>query len=151
MPSDRHKIVPACFLILKKENKILLLKRFNTGYMDGQYTLVSGHLDGDESFRQAMIREAKEEAGITLEPEHLEVVHVMHRNEPNNSPAIRDRVDIFVSAKKWSGEPHNTEPNKCDDMAWFDIKNLPENVIPYVRQVLELTEKNIFYSEFGWS
>ena len=61
--NERHKNIPACYLYLKKNNQILLLRRFNTGFEDGNYFFVSGHLDGGESFTDAMIREAKEEAG----------------------------------------------------------------------------------------
>ena len=37
MPKERFKVVPAVYLIIKNDNKILLSLRENTGYMDGYY------------------------------------------------------------------------------------------------------------------
>ncbi|MFH0856765.1 MAG: NUDIX hydrolase, partial [bacterium] len=49
MPKERFKVIPAVYLFLEEDGKILLLRRFNTGYEDGNYAFVSGHLDGGES------------------------------------------------------------------------------------------------------
>ena len=59
---ERFKLVVAVHLILIENGKILLLRRYNTGYEDGNYSLVAGHIDGNESVIQAMQREALEEA-----------------------------------------------------------------------------------------
>jgi ADP-ribose pyrophosphatase YjhB (NUDIX family) len=142
---ERFKLIPTSHLFLIKDNKILLLRRFNTGYEDGNYSIIAGHLDGGETFMQAMVREAKEEASIILNEEDLEVVHVMHRKVPEE-----ERIDFFILAKKWIGTPRIMEPQKCDDLRWFDIDKLPENIIPYVRQAINCYRKKIFYSEHGF-
>jgi len=145
MPKERFKLIPTSHLILLKYNKILLLRRFNTGYEDGNYSVVAGHLDGNETFIQAMVREAKEEADINIKPEDLKVVHVMHRKVPNE-----ERIDFFIMSNKWRGEPKIMEPHKCDDLRWFELDNLPDNIIPYVKQAIDCFLNNILYSEFGW-
>ena len=145
MNEKRFKLTPSSYLILIKNNKILLLRRFNTGYEDGNYSVVAGHLDGNETFIQTIIREAKEEAGINIKPENLEVVHMMHRRVPGE-----ERIDCFIVADNWKGEPRIMEPHKCDDLSWFDLNNLPSNVIPYIRQAIDCILKKILYSEFGW-
>lgn len=144
MQKERINLVPASYLVLINGNRILLVRRFNTGYEDGNYSMIAGHLDGNETFMQAMIREAKEEADIDVNPEDLEVVHVMHRK------AADERMDIFIAAKKWHGEPRIVELNRCDDLRWFAIDDLPKNVIPYVRQAVDCIRNGIFYSEHGW-
>lgn len=90
-------------------------------------------------------KEAKEEAGIKINSEDLELIHVMHRKCPNE-----ERIDFFIRAKEWKGKPKNLEPNKCDDLSWFRLNKLPKNLIPYVRQAISFIRKGILYSEHGW-
>jgi ADP-ribose pyrophosphatase YjhB (NUDIX family) len=145
MKKDKFKLRCAVYLILIKKKKILLSRRFNTGWMDGKYSLVAGHLDGNETVSQAMIREALEEAKITIRKEDLIPATVIHRK------AAIEYIDFFFVAKKWIGEPKNGELNKCDDLSWFPLDNLPDNLLPFVREALEnYKNKNPFF-ESGWN
>jgi len=122
----------------------LPLRRFNTGWKDGKYTLISRHLEQGETVKQAMIREAKEEAGIIVKSEDLRVVHTMHRK------SNYECIDFFLVANKWKGEPTITEPEKCDDMQWLPLKNLPKNILPHIRQAIECCFKKVSFSEVGF-
>ncbi len=147
MAKERHKNIPACYLVLFKENKVLLLRRFNTGYEDGKYSMIAGHVDPGESFSKCMIREAEEEAGIVVKSEDLEFAHLVHRKSKKFD---EDRVDVFFVAEKWEGELVNKECHKCDDLSWFDLDDLPENILPYLNQVLNGIKNKVFYSEYDW-
>jgi 8-oxo-dGTP diphosphatase len=140
----RSSFLVAVHLFFLKDDKILLLRRFNTGYEDGNYSVVAGHVDAGETVTQAAIREAQEEAGVVLRPGELQVVHVMNRKSND------ERVDFFIVVKSWSGEIRNMEPEKCDDLSWFPLDSLPANMIPYVRYAIESYQRRIWYSEFGW-
>lgn len=145
---ERHQNVPASYLVLLKENKVLLLKRHNTGYEDGNYSMIAGHVDPGETFTECIIREAQEEAGISIQPENLEVVHVLHRN--SKEAENNERVDIFFTAKMWEGEIVNKEPHKCAELSWFSLSDLPDNTIPFINHVLRKIKDKILYSEYGW-
>jgi mutator protein MutT len=131
-------------LLFFQEGKILLSRRFQTGYMDGHYSVPAGHLDGGETVTQAAIREAREETGLDLLPEDITFACVLHRYEDE------ERIDFFVRVARWGGEPVNTEPHKCDDLRWFSLSRLPENLIPYVRCGLHNAQTGIPFEEFGW-
>ena len=150
MSKERFKITPASYLVLVKDGSILLSRRFNTGYEDGNYSLPAGHLDGGETFRQAIDREAREEIGIVLDSKDLHVVHVMHRMVVFEDVGARERIDVYIKADKWNGEIKNMEPQKCDDLRWFPLNELPINTIPYVKHALACIQQNIIYSEFGF-
>ena len=142
MTKERFKVVPSVYLILTKNNRILLSRRYNTGFFDGYYSFPAGHLDGGETLKQAMVREASEEIGIPLDLNDLELVHTLNRKMLND-----ERVDFFFTVKKWQGQPEIMEPDKCDDLAWFEFNGLPENTIPYIKQVIDSYLNNINYSE----
>ena len=140
----RFRLIPEVYLLLLERDRILLLRRYRTGYEDGNYGLIAGHVDGNEPASAAMVREASEEAGVTIAPAALELCHVMHRRSD------RESVGFFFRCRRWSGEPYNREPHKCDDLRWFPTAALPGNTIPYVRQAITLSLAGRPYSEFGW-
>ena len=141
---SRFKIIPAVHLLIFQDQRILLLRRLNTGYADGQYSVVAGHVDGQETFTAAMAREAKEEAGLKIAPEDLRLAHMMHRLSDE------ERLSLFFTTDKWHGIPTNMEPEKCDDLAWFEVDALPHNIVPYVKTAIGHFINGQVYSEFGW-
>ncbi len=142
---ERFKLVVAVHLILIEEGKILLQRRYNTGYEDGNYSVVAGHIDGNESVIKAMQREALEEAGITIKEEDLQIVHVMHRKAPT-----RESIDYFLTCKKYDGEIRIMEKDKCDELKFFKFNELPINIIPYVKKGIEYHLKSESFSIYGW-
>jgi ADP-ribose pyrophosphatase YjhB (NUDIX family) len=131
-------------LLFFRENQILMLRRFNTGYRDGEYSVPAGHLDGNEIVMAAAAREAKEEIGVEFEAGAVAFSSVMHRTEDD------ERVDFFLHIAKWQGEPVNAEPDKCDEVCWVEVNNLPLNTIPYVRQAIQNHLNRVRFDEFGW-
>lgn len=146
MTKDRNKAVPASYLILRKEGEILLMRRRGSGYYDGWYSVPAGHVEAGELPIEALVRETKEELGITLDKSELRLVHTMYRTKHDETG---DRVDLFFEAAKWTGEITNAEPHKCDDIKWFPLNALPENMMHHVKETIEKIASDIIYSEFG--
>lgn len=149
MKKERPKVIPTAYLVLVKGNKILLSRRYNSGFQDGLYSFPAGHLGEDEeTLSQAMVREAREEIGVEIDSADLELVHVIHRKQ--REPTNERRINFFFTAKKWKGEPKIMEPDKCDDLRWFELDSLPDNIIPYIKQAVGCFRKNVKYSEYGF-
>jgi 8-oxo-dGTP diphosphatase len=150
MEKNRPKVIPTAYLVLIEEDKILLSRRCNTGFQDGYYSFPAGHPENDEEvLSQTMVREAREEVGIEIDSTDLELVHVMHRKQ--QEPTNERRINFFFTARKWKGKPKIMEPKKCDDLQWFELDDLPDNTIPYVKQAINCMKENLGYSEYGFS
>ena len=143
---ERFKLIPEVYLILIKDGNILLSRRFQTGYEDGKYSMVAGHVDGDETMREGIAREAREEAGITINPAKLKHLLTMHRWCGDH-----ERIGFYFTTDMWEGEIRNMEPEKCDDLSWFSLDHLPENTIPYIKTAINCYKKGSSYCEFGWN
>lgn len=133
MSSNRHRLKFAVYLIPRDGDKVLLSLRQNTGWKDGWYSLVAGHVEANEAAEQAMIREAREEAGIDVALVDLKHVYTMHRVADD---ATDEYVDVFFECHHWSGELRNTEPDKCGELRWVEVGDLPENTLDYIKHVL---------------
>jgi 8-oxo-dGTP diphosphatase len=140
----RAKFPVTVHLLFFRENQVLLLRRFNTCFEDGNYSVPAGHLDGGETVRAAAVREALEETGVRIDINNVEFATVAHRKSDD------ERVDFFVHIKQWDGEPFNAEPEKCDELRWCDLNVLPENTIPYVRKAIRNSLDGIPFDESGW-
>ncbi|WP_433762259.1 NUDIX domain-containing protein [Nocardia sp. CA-135398] len=68
---QRHKVTGDVHLLLRRRAEVLFGQRQNTGFEDGAWHLPSGHLEADESVVDALIREAREEIGVTIAPEDV--------------------------------------------------------------------------------
>jgi mutator protein MutT len=145
---QRNKAIPASYLILEKDGKLLLARRYNTGYQDGNYQFPAGHVDEGELPSEALIREAKEEVGIDISPEDVELVHVSYRPKHDETD---NRVDFFFRVRKWTGEAKNMEPEKCDELKWVAPDELPENTNPIIKDAVACIRKGIFFKELDVS
>jgi 8-oxo-dGTP diphosphatase len=145
MKNQRFTLRSAVYLLLIKEDKLLLLKRANTGWMDGYYDVPAGHIESNEPITTAMLREAKEEVDISLAKKDLIPGTVMHRKGGDF-----EYIDFYFIAKKWQGTPVIGEPDKCSDLNWFNLNELPDNLVPYTKKAIENYQNHISFAEFGW-
>lgn len=135
----------AIYLFLQKQNKVLLTLRKNTGFMDGFFSTISGHIEPKENMLEALNREAKEEANIKLSQKDTALFHIMSRK--SNFPYY----DFFYKTSIWQGKPIINESNLCSEMSWFNLDNLPENTVPYIKFALQSINKDkLTYSSVDW-
>jgi len=143
---ERYKVISASYLLLRQDKELLMLRRSNTGYMDGRYSLPAGHLEKGEPADLALIREAEEEIGVSIKRPDLNLRHVLQYPDINEED---ERLILFFETRRWKGEPTNLEPQKCDDLRWFDLDKLPKNITPEVQQALEQIAAGKYFSSYG--
>lgn len=129
--------------------EVLLHRRANTGYMDGMWDFAgSGHVDENETATQAVVRECKEEIGITVKSGDVAFAHLSHRLGTNGERAY---YDIYFVIRGYEGTPYIAEPDKSSDLQWFGMNGLPADMIGIRRTALENCLNSISYSETVYS
>jgi len=131
--NGRLQVVPSVFVAIVKDGQVLLIRRQNTGWLDGYYDLPAGHLEDQEMLKDGASRELKEESGVEVKPEDLRLIHVHQNHHRPETP----HYGFIFQANKWRGEPSLVEPEKSDDIGFFDLDNLPKKITPYVKDALE--------------
>lgn len=138
----------ACYVLVRKGDEIIGLLRDGTDWMNGYYGIAQGKVEKHEPYTAAAVREIQEELGVTVKPQDLKPVLVMHRWEPSSQ--AQDWVDIYFEVTKWQGELKNNEPHKHSKLDWLKLTDLPDNIIPCISYALEQIAQGNMYAEYGW-
>lgn len=133
MKKNYFKVIPAVHLFLfDEQGRVLLLRRFQTGYEDGSFSVPAGHVEAKEQPLAAMQRETAEEIGLNLAQTAFKFAHIMARREANE-----ERADFFFTAQLPVGKkPKINEPEKCDQLLWVNVESLPINMVAYIQSAI---------------
>ncbi len=130
-------------LLVEQDGQLLFLRQ--TKKNGGRFSLIGGNVEDREFAREALAREALEEAGIHVHPETLQLVHVLHRHKLKKNETL---LVLYFRTERFHGEPLSQEPKKFRDVRWFPIQLLPAEVSKATRHVLEAIQRGEIYSEY---
>ncbi len=144
--ADRLQFRLAAFVVVTKDNCVLLNQRKNSGFLDDYYDLPAGHVELGETLKEAAKRELSEETSLAVALDDLELIHISQNNMTPELPYLY----ITFRANRWSGTPSITESHRAADQRFFALDELPDKVTPYTARVLEdLGSKEVGFSYFG--
>jgi 8-oxo-dGTP pyrophosphatase MutT (NUDIX family) len=124
------------------QQEVFLLRRANTGFMDGYYALPGGHQQTGESVSQAANRECREEAGVEAD---LKAVCVMPYRTGN-----QQGLNFLFEAHAWRGVPAIGEPALFDDCLWSALDHLPQPHAAWLPNALLARQAGDWFVEFQW-
>jgi 8-oxo-dGTP diphosphatase len=93
------------------------------------------------------IRETREETGITLHPENLDMVLAVHRRNLDG----HTRFGFFFQPRQWSGIPANREPGKHSELVWADPDQLPLDIVDYTAAAITAIRQGQHFALDGWT
>ena len=134
-------------LYIIKDDKLLLGRRKNTGWMDGSLCPFGGHIEPGETPRAALTREIQEELGVTIQPDDLEFLCVAARG---SDTAEYVAYEFIVRDAGYNFK--NNEPQKCSELVWADLDNLPDDIVSDFREIIDASLLgNEKYLEIGYA
>jgi 8-oxo-dGTP diphosphatase len=81
----------------------------------GVWDLPGGHVEACETAEQALVRELREELGVTATS--WQELDTLREPAANGEP---DTLNLHIFAvSNWEGEPSNILPEEHDEIAWF--------------------------------
>jgi mutator protein MutT len=117
-------------ILLSEDNEVLLIK--NT-YRKFGWDFPGGGIKRGESPVRAVVREVFEEVGMTIsEPELL-------GEFTNEIEYKKDKVVCFLAKVKT--KEFTIDPVEIEDVRWFNLNNLPNDICPLVDSTLELWKR----------
>lgn len=119
---QRPKIGIAVYIVNDK-NQVLMLHehRLDSGWT---WAPPGGHLEFGEEFLDCVKREAKEESNLDVSDAELWAI-----NNNFNAEQQTHFVNVDFLAKNYKGEAKIMEPEKCDNIGWFDLNSLPQPLL----------------------
>lgn len=121
--------------IINSNKEILLLKR-NTSPNKGAWSIPGGEVEMFETLKTAVIREIKEEIDVDINPQQALCVsdHIIDKEKVH-------WVAVSFLCTIIKGEPKNKEKEKHEEMKWFKISEVPDNLSePTQNAIKELKE-----------
>ncbi|MEW2544828.1 NUDIX domain-containing protein [Streptomyces sp. NPDC047002] len=121
-------LVAAVIVHDKATDRVVLLQRGdNAKFAQGMWDLPVGKSEPGEPITQTAVRELYEETGLTVKPESLKVVHIIHGARGVEAP--NGFLTVVFATHEWTGEPENREPRKHAQVRWADADAIPENFV----------------------
>lgn len=120
-------------MLIMDNNKVLLQKRKGSKLWPGYYALPAGHINKGENQYDALIREAKEELDIEIDLKNIINSYVVLRRNffEIDGKKLEPYIDYYFEISKYKGTPKIVEFNKCEELIWSSIEELPEPFINY--------------------
>ncbi|RSO07066.1 NUDIX hydrolase [Streptomyces sp. WAC 06783] len=119
-------------LLHRQDGRVLLLRRAEPRYAK-QLTIVGGHLGEREWVDAGACREVREEVGVRVEPEDLELCCTAHLLAADG----RRRIVLLFTTQTWAGEPVNAEPHRHIELVWAEPGEPPADCHPFTRALLK--------------
>ena len=119
--------------ILNDKNELLMLLRAKDSKVEpGTWMIPGGKVEFNEVMETTLQREAKEEIGVDIEVGKLicAVNHILPEEGQHwVAPTFKCRIK--------EGEPKVVEHHKHDELKWFPLDKMPENLSRATKIVME--------------
>ncbi len=134
MAGERFKAAVAVYGLLRRGDRVLLLRRAGSGFHDGELALPAGHVDAGESALAAIVRELAEELVVDVRPRDCRLALTGHAGPER--PGDDTYVDLYFTVDRWAGEPRIGEPDKAVELVWAPVGELPADTVGFMAEAI---------------
>lgn len=129
---EESKMQVVVGLVYDDKNRVLLIKKNRPDWQKGIYNGIGGKINENETSREAMIRECKEESGLDIDNWKI-----------HNFKTFENGIQLYYMKAKVEEEILNKAESLTDEkIEIFDIDNLPTKIQPDIIEMIEICIKN---------
>lgn len=140
---EREYFLSSVYIIIRNNNnEILLQRRQGTKLWCGFLALPAGHIDKGENAYEALKREALEELDIKIDINDIIDTFVVNRKNEK----IDSYFDIYFEIGSYTGDIKINETDKCSELVWCDIDNLPIDMITFEKEAIKNNINGVKFS-----
>ncbi len=126
------------FIFNENMDKVLLIHKLVPAWQVGKINGLGGKMEEVEDGLSCIVREIQEESGLITEKESWEFICKMHSLDFN--------IDTFGYI--YTGDINDAKSLEAEQIEWFDVNNLPENVISNLKWLIPLTIDKMTRKDF---
>jgi 8-oxo-dGTP diphosphatase len=134
--TDSPQALGCCVALINDQGRVLLGLRKNS-YKADWWGIPGGRLEVNETLADCARREVLEEVGLTA----LKLDLVAAVVEPQDGYHF---VHFGFVCREWDGVMSIMEPDKCQILEWFDPAELPGNILPGHKAVIDAAVSGIW-------
>lgn len=126
------------FIFSESMDKVLLMHKLRPEWQAGMINGLGGKVEEGEDHITCVMREIKEESGLETERDGWNFICSTH------SPVWTVNFFGYV----YTGEMNDAKSMEQEQVEWFDVKNLPENVVGNLKWLIPLTVDRMIGKDF---
>jgi ADP-ribose pyrophosphatase YjhB (NUDIX family) len=137
-----YKAIISVGIVLFNQNQVLLVKHgIKASHVTGVYGLPAGRVETNEELSDAIIRETKEETGLTVKKEDLIRINTAFLAEIKRKNGKQTFSFVPFISKNYEGSLISSEETIPE---WVDISHL-DNLpcLPNIKEIVLLAKKTI--------
>ncbi len=113
---------------------LLMHRKNDTGWGDGQWSLPGGKIDWMEDAEEAARRETYEETGLVVRGDLMKLGYTNDKWPEHN----KHYITLYFAGRASHDVCRVMEPSKCDDMRWVSIDSIggrEDNLFTGIKQI----------------
>ncbi len=127
------QITVGCESYIVRQGKLLMGLRGPAAYLPDTWALPGGRVEYLERADQCLVRELKEELGVTVTTDDFKLIAVTDDPQPQHQ---QHHLHLTFAVTIGDQKPQLLEPDECQKWEWFDLDKLPEPLFPPHTKVL---------------
>ena len=133
-------------IIIKNGKVLMVKKKFDNSYISGEWHFPGGKANLNESYKDCLIREVKEETGLSVRI--VSLTYEFFEQEQTKKETIIWSGETYICFQSNPLQKVTLDYNELSEYRWISIHNVMKLIGPRSKYVCGISNENAFFSEY---